>query len=194
MKTAAWLLTLGFAAALSAAEYQIDPAHSGAQFSVKHLMVSNVKGGFSKMAGTVNWDPKKPETSSIAATIEVASVNTQNEQRDGHLKGADFFDTAKFPTMTFKSNKFYKQGNTWKVAGDLTLHGVTKPVVLDLVEGPGAEIKDPWGMMRTGATAKTKINRRDFGLSWNKNLDSGGVMVGEEIDITLDIEATRKPS
>jgi polyisoprenoid-binding protein YceI len=192
MKSTSYLFLALLTTAAHAAEYQIDASHSGAQFAVKHLMVSNVKGSFSKMSGTVTWDAKKPEATAINATIDVASVDTRNGDRDKHLKSADFFDAEKFPSMTFKSNKVYKQNNTWKVAGDLTLHGITKPVVLDIVEGPSNEIKDPWGMMRTGATAKTKINRRDFGLTWNKSMDSGGVVVGEEIDITLDIEITRK--
>lgn len=180
------------AAALSAAEYQIDTAHSGAEFSVKHLMVSNVRGQFSKVTGTVNWDAKNLAASSVKAVIDVNTVDTRDEKRDGHLKSPEFFDTAKFPTMTFESTKIYKQGSALKIAGNLTLHGVTKPVVLDVVEGPSAEIKDAWGNLRVGTTAKTRINRKDFGVSWNKSMDNGGVMVSEEVDVTLDIAMVRK--
>jgi polyisoprenoid-binding protein YceI len=191
LKTA---LILGVsAAALFGQTYQINSAHSGASFSVKHMMVTNVSGRFSNVKGTVNFDEKNLAKSSIEATVDVGTVNTNEPKRDEHLKSPDFFDAAKFPTMTFKSTKVYKAGGVTKVDGNLTLHGVTKPVTLTLEEVSG-EVKHPMGSLVRGAVAKTKINRKDFGLSWNKTLDTGGMMVGEEISITLEIEASRKPA
>lgn len=188
------LLTFFAAAAVlaSAAEYQIDPTHSAAQFSVKHLMVSKVRGQFSKVTGTVSFDPQNLKASSIKATIDMNTVDTRDPQRDGHLKSPDFFDVAKFPTMTFESTKLYQEGGKLKAAGNLTIKGVTKPVVLT-IDGPGPEVKDPWGNLRLGASASTVINRQDFGVTWNKNLDGGGVMLSDEVAIDLDIEITRKP-
>jgi len=185
---AAVLAAPSFAAA---AEFEIDAAHSAANFSVKHLMVSNVKGAFSKVTGTINLDEKDLTKSSVDATIDATTINTNEPKRDEHLKSADFFDTAKYPTITFKSNKVAKAGKNLKVTGDLTMHGVTKPVVLD-VEGFTSEAKDPWGNIKRGGVATTKINRKDFGLSWNKALETGGVAVGEEVTITLDLELTKK--
>lgn len=176
-----------------AQSYDIDSAHSGASFSVKHMMVTNVSGRFSSVKGKVVYDEKNLAKSSVEAEIDINTVNTNEPKRDGHLKSPDFFDAEKFPTMTFKSTKVYKAGGVTKVDGNLTLHGVTKPVTLTLEELSG-EIKHPMGTIVRGAVAKTKINRRDFGLVWNKALDSGGVMVGEEIAITLEIEASRKPA
>ena len=141
--------------------------------------------------GTVELDDKDITKSRVEVTINTNSINTNVQKRDDHLRGADFFDVAKFPTMTFVSKKVARNGNDkLKVTGDLTLHGVTKTVVLD-VEGPTAESKDPWGSIRTGATATTKISRKDFGLVWNKALETGGVAVGDEITITLEIEMVK---
>lgn len=179
-----------FAVSASAEEYTLDGSHSSAQFSVKHLMVSNVKGEFSKVAGKVSYDEKKPEATVVEATIDATTINTREPKRDAHLKSPDFFDTEKFPAITFKSTNAWKQGSTVMVKGDLTMHGVTKPVVLTL-DGPTPEVKDPWGNFRRGATATTKINRSDFGLTWNKALEAGGVVVGEEVTITIDVEAMR---
>lgn len=187
------LLVLAVLLPASAQTYTIDSAHSSAQFSVRHLMVSNVKGEFNKMTGSVTWDEKNPAAISIDATIDVNTISTREPKRDEHLRSADFFDAAKYPTIAFKSSKAWKSGSKWMVAGNLTLHGVTKPVTLTL-DGPTAEMKDPWGMLRRGATATTTINRKEFGLGWNKALETGGVMVGEEVQITLDIAATRKPA
>jgi polyisoprenoid-binding protein YceI len=173
-------------------EYKIDSAHSSAQFAVSHMMISTVRGEFGKVSGTVYFDPAKPEADKVDASIEVSAVTTREEKRDGHLKSPDFFDVAKYPTMTFKSTNAYKEDGKLMVKGDLTMHGVTKPVVLT-VEGPSAEMKDPYGMQRVGASATTKINRKDFGLTWNKTLDGGGMMVGDDVSITLDVEMTRKP-
>jgi polyisoprenoid-binding protein YceI len=178
-------------AAMSAAEYKIDASHSSAQFSVRHLMVSNVKGEFAKVTGSANWDPNNLAASSVTAVIDASSVNTREPKRDEHLKSPDFFDVAKFPSLQFTSKKFYREGGAVKIAGDLTIHGVKRPVVLNL-DGPTAEVKDPWGMQRMGASATTKINRTDFGLVWNKALEAGGVMVGDEVAITLDIELVRQ--
>ncbi|AKJ06887.1 polyisoprenoid-binding protein YceI [Archangium gephyra] len=174
-----------------AAEYEIDSAHSGAQFSVKHMMVSNVRGAFSKVTGTANIDEKDITKSTVEAVIDATTINTNEPKRDEHLKSPDFFDTAKYPTITFKSTKVEKAGQNLKVSGDLSMHGVTKPVVLD-VEGFTTEAKDPWGNTKRGGTATTKINRKDFGLGWNKVLETGGVAVGEEIAITLDLELNKK--
>ena len=171
-----------------ATTWNIDPEHSNVGFKVRHLMVSNVKGSFEKNNGVVDINDKDITKSKVEVTIDTASINTNVQKRDEHLRSADFFDVAKFPTMTFVSKKVAKAGkDKLKVTGDLTLHGITKEVVLD-VEGPSKESKDPWGNMRRGATANTKINRKDFGLVWNKALETGGVAVGEEVTITLEIE------
>ncbi len=183
------LLTSGSA---FAADYAIDASHSSATFGVKHMMVSTVKGEFQKLSGDVTIDDKDLTKSSVNVTIDAASINTRDAKRDEHLKAADFFDVAKYPTITFKSTKVAKAGKgKLKVTGDLTMHGVTKPVVLD-VEGPSAAAKNPWGMTVRGASAKTTINRKDFGLGWNKTLETGGVLVGEEVAIELNIELTEK--
>ena len=171
--------------------YEIDASHSSVQFSVRHMMISNVHGGFPKLSGKVVGDPANPTATTVEATIEAASVDTRNEKRDEHLRGADFLDVAKFPAIAFKSTKVEKAGESWKLHGDLTLHGVTKPVVLD-VTNVTAPMKDPWGNTRVGATATTKINRRDYGIVFNKTLDGGGVLVGDEISITIDVEVMKK--
>ena len=174
------------------ATWEIDPNHTGVQFSVRHLMVSNVRGEFGKVSGTVTVNDADITKSVIEATIDVASINTRNEKRDEHLRSPDFFDAAKYPTITFKSTKAEKTSTGWKVTGNLTMHGVTKPATLD-VEGPTPEIKDPQGKTRAGAQATTKIDRQDFGISWNKALDAGGVTVGNEVSVTIDVEAVKKP-
>jgi polyisoprenoid-binding protein YceI len=170
------------------AVWQVDTAHTSAQFSVRHLMISNVKGEFTKVTGTIVYDPADLANSNVDVTIEADSINTRDAQRDGHLKSADFLDTAKFPTLTFRSSRFLQSGDGIKIQGDLTIHGVTREVVLD-VEDLTPAVKDPWGFTRMGATATTRINRRDFGLTWNTALETGGVLVGDEVKITLDIEA-----
>jgi polyisoprenoid-binding protein YceI len=178
---------------LGAQTYEIDTAHSGASFSVKHMMVTNVSGRFSNVKGKVTYDEKNLAKSAIEATLDVATVNTNDAKRDAHLKTPDFFDAEKYPTMTFKSTRFYKQGATLMIDGTLTLHGVTRPVTLTVEELSG-EVKHPAGTIVRGAVAKTKINRKDYGLTYNKVLDTGGVMIGEEIAITLEIELSRKPA
>ncbi len=176
----------------AAESWDIDSSHSAAQFSVKHLAISNVRGEFHNVKGTVEWDGKSPAGVKIDASIDMTTVDTRDAKRDEHLKGPDFFDAAKFPTMTFKSKKASASGpGKMKIVGDLTLRGVTKEVTLD-VDGPTAAIKDPWGNLKVGATATTKINRQDFGVSWSKTLDSGGLVVGNDVDIVLDIEIGRK--
>lgn len=186
------ILTAAFiaAAAFGQTKYDIDSAHSSAQFSVKHLMVSNVRGEFSKVAGTVYFDARNINASKVDATIDANSISTREPKRDEHLKSADFFDTAKFPTLTFKSKSVWKQGNQVMVKGDLTIHGITKEAVLTLDTVP-QEVKDPWGMQRIGTQATTKINRKDYGLVYNQTLDNGGVMISDEVSITLDIEAVK---
>lgn len=176
-----------------AANYEIDPAHTSAQFSIRHLMVSNVRGEFSKIKGTVQYDPANPAAAKIEATIESNSINTRNSERDEHLRKEEFFDVTKYPTLSFKSKKVEAAGaGKLKVTGDLSIRGVTKEVVLD-VDGPTAEIKDPWGNTKIGASATTKLNRQDFGLSWNKALDAGGVVVGDDVTVTIDVELIKNP-
>jgi polyisoprenoid-binding protein YceI len=182
------VILLALPALAGASTWNIDADHSNIQFKVRHLMVSNVKGVFGKVQGTVDIDDKNIAKSKVAVTIDTESINTGVIKRDEHLKSADFFDVAKFPTMTFVSTKVAKNGkDKLKVTGDLTLHGVTRPVQLD-VEGPSADSKDPWGKTRRGVSATTKINRKDFGLVWNKALETGGVVVGDEITISLEVE------
>jgi polyisoprenoid-binding protein YceI len=169
----------------------IDPSHSAATFSVRHMMVSNVRGEFGKMVGTINYDPKSPAKSTVEVTIDATSINTREPQRDQHLKSPDFFDVQKYPTITFKSTKVEQVApGKLRLTGDLTMHGVTKPVVLE-VDGPSAPI-NAFGGTRWGASASSKLNRSDFGLRYNKTLETGGVAVSEEVAITLDIEATKK--
>ncbi len=172
----------------SVTTWSLDPAHSAAQFKVKHMMISNVKGSFTGLSGVLKLNPEDPTASSVEASIDVTTVNTSDAQRDGHLKSADFFEAEKFPAMTFKSTKVAsKGGEDYAVTGDLTLHGVTKSVVFD-VEEVSEPSKDPWGNLRIGLSASTKINRKDFGLGWNAALETGGVLVGEDVTITLDVQ------
>ncbi len=175
---------------MSQVTYTIDPAHSAAEFKVRHLMVSNVRGHFSKVTGTVVFDASAPQNSKVEAHIDATTIHTREEQRDAHLKSADFLDVAKFPEIAFVSKKVAGGKGEWKVTGDLTIHGVTKEVTLD-VEGPAPEAKDPWGNVKSGFSATTKINRKDFGLVYNVALETGGLMVGDEVSITLDVELLR---
>jgi polyisoprenoid-binding protein YceI len=171
--------------------WQIDAAHSNAHFTVRHMMISNVKGQFSGITGSATLDPADLSRSSVEIAIDVTTVNTQDVQRDGHLKSVDFFDAEKYPTINFRSTRVEAAGEgELRVTGDLTLHGVTKPVVL-MVEGPTDIVKDPWGFHRWGASATTKINRRDFGLNFNALLETGGAVVGDEVKISLDVEFVR---
>jgi polyisoprenoid-binding protein YceI len=188
------IVALSLPALSFATTWNIDPEHSNIGFKVRHLMVSNVKGSFEKSSGVVDINDKDITKSKVEVSIDTASINTNVQKRDEHLRSADFFDVAKFPSMTFVSKKVAQWGKErLKVTGDLTLHGITKEVVLD-VEGLSKESKDPWGNFRRGATATTKINRKDYGLVWNKALETGGVAVGEEVFITLEIEMIKAQS
>jgi polyisoprenoid-binding protein YceI len=171
----------------SESTWKLDPAHSNAEFKVKHLMISNVKGKFTGLSGSLTLDEFNIAGSKVEASIDIASVHTGDAQRDGHLKSPDFFDAAQYPTITFKSTAVRRTGDDeYVVTGELTIHGVTKSVDLR-VEG-GAQGKDPWGNTRLGLSAETKINRKDFGLTWNSALETGGVLVGEEVSISIDAE------
>ena len=186
------LSSLGLTPAASAAPevFQIDKNHSMAGFKVRHLF-TQVTGRFDDLSGTVTWDEAEPTKSSVELTIQAASINTSHEGRDEHLRSADFFDAVKYPTLTFKSTKIEKtdKANMFKVHGDLTMRGVTKPVVIDLeVLGFG----DVSGGRVAGFNATTKINRQDFGITWNKTLDAGGTMLSDEVTIDFPIEAKRK--
>ena len=175
-----------------AVTWQIDPDHSSFQFKVRHLMVSNVKGDFTKVKGAVTMDDKDISNLNVELTIDAASVNTGHAQRDEHLRASDFFDVAKYPTIIFVSKKVVKDGpDRLKVIGDLTIHGVTREVTVN-VEGPTQEIKDPRGNFRRGAAGTARINRKDFGLIWNRALETGGVVVGEDVDIFVEIELIKK--
>jgi polyisoprenoid-binding protein YceI len=168
--------------------WAIDPAHSVAEFKVKHMMISNVKGQFSGVSGTLERHEGDVTESKVEVTIDAASVNTRDAQRDAHLKSADFFEVEKFPTLSFKSTRTIpKNQDERAVEGELTIHGVTHTVRFD-VEGPTPPAKDPWGNTRIGVSATTKINRKDYGLTWNTALETGGILVGEEVTITLDLQ------
>jgi polyisoprenoid-binding protein YceI len=185
---------LSLPAAAATSTWQIDPNHSAAQFAVRHLAISTVRGAFTKVSGTVELDDKDISKSSVDVTIDAASVDTRVPNRDKDLRSDHFFDVEKYPNLTFKSTKVEQvEPGKLKVTGDLTLHGVTKSVVLD-VEGPTAPVKDPWGNQRAAVNATTKINRQDFGIKWNNTMDGGGLVVGDEVAITLDVEVVQQKS
>jgi polyisoprenoid-binding protein YceI len=178
---------------LHAAPWEFDPDHTGVQFKVRHLMVSSIRGEFEKVTGKIVYDDTDVTKSAADITIDAVSISTRVAKRDEHLRSPDFLDVAKYPSITFKSKRVEKSGNgTLKMTGDLTIRGVTKEVVLT-VEGPTPAIKDMQGNTRVGGQATAKINRKDFGLVWNKALETGGVAVGDEVDITIDMEIYRKP-
>jgi polyisoprenoid-binding protein YceI len=168
--------------------WDVDPAHSVAEFKVKHMMISHVKGRFSKLSGTLSLDESGHHNSRVEVSAEAASIQTGDDQRDAHLKSADFFDVEKFPILNFKSSgvRVVRDGEL-SVEGDLTIHGVTRKVNF-AVEGPTLPSKDPWGNTRVAVSATTKINRKDFGLGWNAALETGGILVGEEVTITLEVQ------
>ena len=171
-----------------AGTWEFDEAHSTGAFTVRHMMISNVSGQIVGLKGKVELDDKDVSKSKVDVTLDPKTINTNHAKRDEHLRSPDFFDVAKFPTIHFVGTKVDKAGEgKLKVSGALTMHGVTKDVVLD-VEGPTAPSKDPWGNVKRGVSATAKVNRKDFGLTWNKNLDGGGVVVGDEIKISLEIE------
>jgi len=172
--------------------WQIDAAHSEIQFSVRHMMISNVKGEFSHISGSAEFDPANLATAQVQASIDTATVSTREPQRDSHLKSRDFLDVNRYPTITFQSTKVVPAGeHGYDVAGDLTIRGVTRAVILH-VESVSPEIKDPDGFLRRGASASMRIERKDFGLTWNAVLESGGFLVGDDVDITIDVELVRK--
>ncbi|HTS57015.1 MAG TPA: YceI family protein [Terriglobales bacterium] len=171
--------------------WNLDPAHSVAEFKVKHMMISNVKGRFAKVSGSLTRDEADLGNSRVEASIDASSLETHDAQRDAHLKSADFFEVVKFPTLAFKSTRISRvRDGELAVEGDLTIRGVTRPVVFS-VEGPTPPAKDPWGNTRIGVSATTKINRKHFGLTWNAALETGGILVGDEVTITLDVQFVR---
>jgi polyisoprenoid-binding protein YceI len=172
--------------------YDIDPIHSSATFKVRHLMVANVRGELGQISGHVVIDDSDLTRSSVEATIDATAINTRDEKRDAHLRSPDFFDTATYPTITFKSKRVQvaRSGNLL-VTGDLTIHGVTRETTLD-VEPLSPDVRDPWGNQKRGVSATTKINRKDFNVSFNAALDGGGVVVGDEVSVTLEVELGRR--
>jgi polyisoprenoid-binding protein YceI len=173
---------------LTATTWNLDPVHSVVEFKVKHMMISNVKGQFTPLTGKLTLDENDIANSRVEASVDAASVNTREAQRDADLKSADFFDVEKYPTLTFQSTAVKRTGgDELAVTGKLTIHGVTREVVFN-VEGPTAPGKDPWGNTRLGLSAVTKINRKDFGLIWNTALETGGILVGDDVTITLDLQ------
>ena len=174
-----------------ATTWELDPAHTHVEFAVKHMMIATVKGKFTEVSGTITLDDGAPEKSSVEATLGAASIDTRVGQRDTHLRSADFLDAEHFPAITFRSTRVEPQGDgKARVTGDLTIRGVTRPLTLDVTEeGRG---KDPWGGERVGFSATGKLDRRDFGLNWNQALEAGGVLVGNEVRITIEAEAVRK--
>jgi len=170
--------------------WDFDLSHSSINFHVRHLMVSKVHGRFAKWGGTLELDEQDLAKSRLEVTIDAASIDTKEDKRDAHLRSPDFLEVEKFPAITFKSTAITRDGDGYRLAGDLTIHGVTKPVTLE-VEG-GDRVADPWGGIRTGFSARTSISRKDFGLTWNMALEAGGFLVGDKLDITLEIEAVKK--
>jgi len=191
-------VTVGFAAVLSlpagaaTSDWKIDPQHSSAQFSVRHMAISTVRGAFSKVTGTILLDDNDITKSTVDVTIDASTVDTREPDRDKDLRSDKFFDVAHYPSITFKSKRVQQVATgKLKVTGDLTIRGTTKEVVLD-VEGPTASVKDPWGNVRAAVTATTKVNRQDFGVKWNATLDNGGVVVGDDVNITIDVEMIKQ--
>jgi polyisoprenoid-binding protein YceI len=188
------LVGLAVAPSLAATKtWQIDPAHAAAHFSVRHLMVSNVKGEFTRISGAVNWDDSDVSKSSVEAGIDTGTINTGNADRDKDLRSDRFLNVEKFSKMTFRSKSIKQSANgKLEMTGDLTIRGITHEVTFE-VDGPTAPVKDPWGNLRAGVSATAKINRQSFDVKWNAAMDGGGVVVGDEVAITLDLELIRKP-
>jgi polyisoprenoid-binding protein YceI len=173
--------------------WKIDPSHSGIHFTVRHMMVSKVRGAFGRWEGSVEFDERSPKDAKVQVRIEAASIDTREAKRDEHLRSPDFFDVQKYPEVTFRSSKVEKvDEKTYRITGELTLHGVTRQVTLDAEALGGG--KDPWGNQRIGFQAETSLNRKDFGLGWNQVLEAGGVLVGEKVDISLDVQAVASAS
>lgn len=191
LRSLAFVALVAASPAFAAETYVVDKAHSEASFQVRHLGISNVRGHFDDFDGTVNIDRDKPEASSVEFTIKAPSINTGDADRDKHLRSADFFDVEKFPTISFKSSKVAAKGNNaYEVTGTLTMHGVSKDVMIPVTHL--GFVKDPWGGNRSGFELNTVLNRKDFGLIWNKTLDAGGVMIGDEVKISVNLEAKKK--
>ena len=168
--------------------WKLDPAHSSAEFKIKHMMICNVKGTFTGLSATLTENPADPTQSVVDASIDISTINTGDAQRDTHLKSADFFDVAQYPTMTFRSTEVKPNGDGgYNVTGDLGLHGSTRQQTF-VVEGPSAPVKDPWGNTRIGLSATARINRKDYGLNWNAVLEAGGVLVGDEVQVILEVQ------
>jgi polyisoprenoid-binding protein YceI len=188
----ALILLLAGPALADTTTWQIDPDHTSAQFAIRHLMVSTVRGTMGRVTGTVTIDDGDPTKSAVTASVDAKGIDTRNQKRDDHLRSPDFFDVAKYPSLTFTSKKVEKAADgTYKVTGDLTLRDVTKEIVL-AVEGSPTPMRDPSGNTKLGGSATTRINRKDFGLNWSKSLDGGGLVVGDDVDITIDIELIKK--
>ena len=169
--------------------WNFDTSHSGIHFTVRHMVIAKVRGSFDRWQGTLEFDEENPLAAKIAVRIEAGSIDTRDAKRDAHLASPDFFDVEKYPELAFESTKVEKAGRGYRLAGNLTLHGVTRPVALE-VESLGVA-KDPWGNDRIAFSAETSINRKDYGLTWNQALETGGVLVGETVEITLDVQAVR---
>jgi polyisoprenoid-binding protein YceI len=170
--------------------WTVDPSHTNVSFTVRHMMITNVRGEFHKVTGEATFDPARPEQSRISATIDVGSLNTRDEKRDGHLRSPDFFDAEKFPTITFVSKAVRRSGDGYEVVGDLTIREVSREIALT-VEDVTGEHADPWGNTRIGASAHAKIKRSDWGMMWNAALEMGGVLVGDEVKIHIDVELVK---
>jgi polyisoprenoid-binding protein YceI len=184
-------IAISLAGVAGASTWKIDPAHTSVQFAVRHLMVSTVRGTLAPVTGVLNLDEADPTKSAVESSIDVNGIDTREPKRDAHLKSADFFDAAAYPTITFKSKTVTRLTDArFQVTGDLTIHGTTKEVVLD-VEGAPKPFKDHMGNLRLGGMATTKLNRKDFGITWNKALDGGGVVVGDEVTVTIDVELVK---
>jgi len=182
------LMSTAMSTKVATTTWNIDPTHSAAYFKVRHMMISNVKGEFTHISGKLELDGADITKSRVEASVDAATINTGEPQRDAHLKSADFLEVEKFPTLSFRSTDVSRRGDVELVVeGELTIHGVTRTVVFD-VEGPSAPMKDPWGNTRVGLSATTQINRKDFALTWNSALETGGLLLGEDVAITLDVE------
>lgn len=185
----AWVISVGQPAAAETARYDVDPEHSNIGFSVDHMVVSKTRGQFMEYTGFIEMDPDAKTVKTIDATIKTPSITTNHPKRDTHLKSPDFFDVEKYPTMIYKMKSYQKNGDGYTAVGDLTLRGVTKEITL--VGNFNGVNKDPWGNTRAGFTAEGKVNRKDFGVNWNKALDNGGVIVGNEVLIRLEVECIK---
>jgi polyisoprenoid-binding protein YceI len=190
MTLAASTVSSAHVSSTGAKRWQIDASHSSVGFSVRHMMITNVKGAFEKFEGEVSYDPKRPEATNVSASIDVASITTREERRDAHLRSADFFDAEQFPKITFQSRRTARKGDSLEVTGELSIHGTTREVTLR-VDDLTAEHLDPWGNLRIGASATTKVKRSDFGMQWNGAVEAGGVLVGDEITIQIEVSLVR---